>query len=281
MQNVTLFALSDSTGQTAETLSKAALRQFPLVENMQYERLPRIINANQLRTLMHLIAEAKPCVIVYTLSVPHLQEALVQEAGHHQIPIVDLLGPLIQAISSVVGITPQHETGMLRKLDEEYFKRIEAIEFAIKFDDGKDPKGILKADVVLIGVSRTSKTPTCMYLAQNHGIKAGNIPLVYQIAPPAELFQLPPGKVLGLTIDPKLLHGIRTARLKNLGLPADSNYADFNKIVAELEYAQDIMKNLHCPIVDVSHKAVEETTSEILHLRAPKRITRELSVFEL
>lgn len=277
-EKLTIYSLSDSTGQTAETLSKAAIRQFRNIAHIRFIALPRITHEEQISKILALLSENNsPCMIAYTLSIPQLKERLDIEARRFGIQVVNLLDPLLETISGVLGVTPpSHEAGILRELDEEYFKRIEAIEFAIKLDDGKDPKGMEKADIILVGVSRTSKTPTCMYLAQNYAMKVANNPLVYNVKPPKELFQHRE-KVVGLRVDSDVLLNIRTARLHSLGLPPSSSYANFDQIKVELEYANKIMQELGCPVVDVSHKAVEETASEIMYLRFPKPITRKIN----
>jgi len=155
--------------------------------------------------------------------------------------------------------------GLVRKMDEEYFKKVDAIEFAVKYDDGKDPRGILRADVVVIGVSRTSKTPLCMYLAHK-GIKAANVPLVPEVAPPEEIFMLPPHKLIGLVIQPAQLNEIRRERLKTLGLTSTADYASMERILKELEYAENIMKRAGCSVIDVTNKAVEETATRVLEI---------------
>ncbi|PIQ25351.1 phosphoenolpyruvate synthase regulatory protein [bacterium (Candidatus Blackallbacteria) CG17_big_fil_post_rev_8_21_14_2_50_48_46] len=275
-KQLTLFSLSDSTGQTAETLSKAAIRQFRHVEDIHYVPLPRITRQEQIDKIIKILDQSRPCLIAYTFSIPALKEYLEKQAQQHNLPVVNLLEPLIQTISAQLGVKPpRNEHGMMPELDEEYFKRIEAVEFAIKLDDGKDPKGMEKADIILVGVSRTSKTPTCMYLAQNYAMKVANNPLVYNVSPPKELFQHK-DKCVGLKIRPEVLHDIRTARLQTLGLPANSSYADFEQIKIEMDYADRIIEELGCPVVDVSHKAIEETATEIMYLRFPKPLSREL-----
>jgi regulator of PEP synthase PpsR (kinase-PPPase family) len=136
------------------------------------------------------------------------------------------MGPVVDALQAVTHLTPRNEPGLIRKIDEAYFTKIEAIEFAVKFDDGKDPRGLLQADIVITGVSRASKTPLCMYLAHK-GIKAANVPLVKEIPPPPELFQVAPHKVIGLTIKPSLLFEIRRERLKAMGLQPSSSLCQF------------------------------------------------------
>lgn len=273
---LTIYSMSDSTGQTAETLSKAAVRQFRDVQEIRHIPLPRISRSQQINKIIEVLAQSRPCMIAYTLSVPSLKEELIEQAKGQDIPIVDLLDPLVHTISQQIGATPpRHEGGILHQLDEEYYRRIEAVEFAIRFDDGKDPKGLERADIILIGVSRTSKTPTCMYLAQNYGKKVANNPIVYNVKPPKELFENRE-KVVGLVVRPEVLLDIRTARLQSLGLPANSSYANQDQILLELEYANSIMQEVDCPLVEVSHKAIEETATEIIYHRYPKPITREL-----
>jgi len=273
---MTVYSMSDSTGQTAETLSKAAIRQFREVQEIRHIPLPRISRAEQIEKVVSLLSQAKPCMIAYTLSVPTLQDLLIEQARAHEIPVVNLLDPLVQTISEELGIKPpRRESGILHQMDEEYYSRIEAVEFAIRFDDGKDPKGMTKADIILVGVSRTSKTPTGMYLAQNYGKKVTNNPIVYGHKPPKELFENK-DKVIGLIVRPEVLLDIRTARLQSLGLPAHSAYANAEQVQLELDYANQLMAELGCPVVDVSHKAIEETATEIIYMRYPKPITREL-----
>jgi regulator of PEP synthase PpsR (kinase-PPPase family) len=150
-------------------------------------------------------------------------------------------------------------------MDEMYYRRVEAVEFAVRYDDGKDPRGIELADIVLIGVSRTSKTPLSMYLAHKR-IKVANVPLVPEVQPPEELFKAERGKVIGLTINLEQLNQIRTERLKTLGLEGQANYANPERILEELEYADRIMKRLGCPVIEVTNRAVEETASKILEI---------------
>lgn len=270
---LTIFTMSDGTGLTAESVALAAIRQFQTGDiNIVQEVLPRIVNVQQIVQIIDTMSYYKPCMIAYTVVVPEFREKIIQEAKKHDIPIVDILNPMIDTISSLVEATPRMESGLNQILDDKYFQRIEAIEFAIKFDDGKNPNGILNADVILVGVSRTSKTPTCMYLAQQKGIKAGNVPLVMGVIPPKELFEIPSSKIIGLTIDPEILTGIRVSRLKSLGLGDEADYANYMRIMDELEYAEGIMKRLKCPVVDVSKKAIEETASDIFALLGSGKI---------
>lgn len=153
----------------------------------------------------------------------------------------------------------------LSDYDDDFHRRLDAFEFAAQADGGKDPRALVIADIVLIGVSRTSKTPLCMYLA-NKFIKAANVPLIPEIAPPEELFQLPRNRVVGLTAKPEVLAAIRQERLKTLGLISNADYATLGRVKKENEYAQKIMEQIGCPVIDVSNKAIEETASEILQI---------------
>ena len=172
---------------------------------------------------------------------------------------------MVEAIEGIVKKSPKNQPGLVRQLDEEYFRKVEAIEFAVKYDDGRDPRGLLRADVVLIGVSRTSKTPLSMYLA-NKRYKVANVPLVPEVEPPEELFMVPTKKCIGLTISPDQLNMIRRERLKSLGLTSQANYASLERIMQELEYAEKIMKRVGCPVINVSNKAVEETANLIVDI---------------
>ncbi|HEY9854848.1 MAG TPA: pyruvate, water dikinase regulatory protein [Stenomitos sp.] len=265
---ITVYTVSDGSGETAEHVARAAALQFK-GQNLKLNRLPRVRDARHLEDLVQSAAEG-PCIIAYTMVEATLRDALVREATKHGIPTVDLLGSLIGTLSNVLQVEPRFEAGLLQLRDEKYFNRMDAIDFAIKYDDGKDPKGLAQADLVLIGVSRTSKTPTCMYLAQNRGLKVSNVPLVLNVAPPKELFDLPPGRIIGLTLNSEVLHEIRTARLQNLGLSSSASYASTERIEQEIEYAYQLFRRLRCPVVDVTNKAIEETASEILEITQRK-----------
>jgi len=261
-----IYTISDSSGETAEAVARAALVQFPPGRASIY-RLPQIRNIDQLKTIVQGMS-AERAIIAYTLVLPEYQIALEEEAVRLQIPTVDLLGPLISRLSTLTLLSPLSQPGRLHLLDEKYFKRIEAVDFAIRFDDGKNPDGIVQADLVLTGVSRTSKTPNCMYLAHHYGLKAANVPLVLGVDPPLALFKIPERKIIGLTIDPYLLSEIRTTRAQILGMAKSAEYADPERIMQEVKYAKKLFKELNCYVIDVSAKAIEETSSEIyLHLR--------------
>ncbi len=260
-----VYIVSDSLGETAEFVARAVVTQFN-GGKAEYRRIPYVSDKQHLKEILDEASEYNS-IVAYTLVVEELKEFLEEEAKKRNLPTVDVLGPMMEVVKQVTGYEPRQEPGLLHKLDENYFRKVEAVEFAVKYDDGKAPRGILHADIILIGVSRTSKTPLCMYLAHKR-IKAANIPLVPEINPPEELFNIPKdgAKVIGLTIKPDILNKIRQERLKTLGLQANADYASMERILAELDYAEKIMKRLGCPIIDVSNKAVEETASKILQI---------------
>lgn len=178
---------------------------------------------------------------------------------------VDILGPMMDMVGSISTTKPRMKPGIIHKLDEEYFRKVEAIEFAVKYDDGKNPAGFAKADVVLVGVSRTSKTPLSMYMAHKK-YKVANLPLVPEVPLPEEIFHIPPYRIIGLIIDPYKLNTIRSERMKALGFSGTANYTDIARIEDELSYAKEVMRQLHCMVIDVSNKAIEETASRIMSI---------------
>jgi regulator of PEP synthase PpsR (kinase-PPPase family) len=258
-----IYIISDSIGETAELVTRAAASQF----NGGVVDVRRVPYVNDPEEIPEIVEEAAAfrSFIAYTLVQPELREILVKEAAKYNIITIDILTPMLDALTLFMGASPKLEPGLVRKMDEEYFRKVEATEFAVKYDDGKDPRGILKADIVILGVSRTSKTPLSMYLA-NKQIKAANVPLVPEVAPPEEIFKLPHYKVVGLTIRPSSLNEIRRERLKTLGLTSDADYASMERILKELEYAESIMRKAGCSVIDVSNKAVEETASRVLEI---------------
>jgi len=259
--NPIIYALSDSIGGTAESVIKATVSQFTETK-FEVVRIPYINNKEQIDEALQEAARHQ-AVVCYTIVNPRLREHLADRAVELQIQVVDVLGPMLRAIQKNSGLLPKNQAGLIHALDHEYFKRVEAVEFAVKYDDGKNPLGLLKADIVIIGVSRTSKTPLSMYLAHKQ-LKVANVPLVPEIVPPAELFKVPHHKIIGLLIDPYKLTDIRMTRLKAMGLSEDAEYADVERITEELDYAKGIMRRVHCMIINVSNRAIEETAGIIL-----------------
>ncbi|WP_100331597.1 pyruvate, water dikinase regulatory protein [Bacillus xiapuensis] len=256
-----IYIVSDSVGETAELVTKAAVSQFNGLHAV-IKRFPYVEDISNIDEVIDL-AKSEKGIIVYTLVKPEVRNYMKKRAEKEAIAVFDLIGPLMEQLESMLGRSPLQEPGLVRKLDEEYFKKVDAIEFAVKYDDGRDPRGLLKADIVLIGVSRTSKTPLSQYLAHKR-LKVANVPLVPEVDPPEELFSLPPEKCFGLKISPEKLNYIRKERLISLGLSDDASYADVERIKEEIEYFEKITGRIGCEIIDVTNKAVEETANIIM-----------------
>ncbi|OGX68594.1 MAG: phosphoenolpyruvate synthase regulatory protein [Paenibacillus sp. RIFOXYA1_FULL_44_5] len=258
-----VYVVSDAAGETGESVVRAAAIQFyPVV--VEIRRLTYILNKSDVDRVIQA-AHEENALIVFTLVVPELRDYLTSEARKHNVIYIDILGPVISSLEQVLHKPARHQPGMIHQLDEDYFKKVEAVEFAVKYDDGRDPAGVLKADIILIGVSRTSKTPLSMYLAHKK-YKVANVPLVPELKPTELLFSIPKNKVIGLKISPDKLNEIRKERLRTLGLDKNAMYANHDRISYELEYAEEIMNRIGCTVIDVSNKAVEETASLIMNL---------------
>ena len=256
-----VYVISDSVGETAELTVKAVAAQF----NGGYVDIQHRSYVQKAEDIDDIITASMQSnsIIAYTIVIPFLKKYLDQRAREEGIIVIDLINPLMEAFIQQFKADPKCEPGLMRKLDANYFRRVKAIEFAVKYDDGRDPQGLKRADIVLIGISRTSKTPLSVYLAHK-GLNVANIPLVPEVAPPDELFELRKNVCVGLVTTPDKLNEIRRERLKSLGLTAQANYANLDRILEELDYAEKIMKRLGCPVIDVSNKAVEETADLIL-----------------
>ena len=264
MENLIIYVISDSVGETAQQVTKAALSQFSIDNEYEIRRFPYVADENFLIEILES-GKNEGAIIVYTLVSENLLNIAKEFCEKEDLNHLDLMTPLLKQIANKTGKEPKREPGIIRKLDESYFKRVEAIEFAVKYDDGKDPRGILKSDIVVLGISRTSKTPLSMYLA-NKNIKVANVPLVPEIPIPDEVFKIDPKKIIGLTNNPEKLNSIRQERLKALGLSSNASYANVERILQELDYAEKIMKKVGCPVINVSDKAIEETAGIIIDI---------------
>ena len=260
---LTIFAVSDSIGETAEQVAIAAASQFE--EKVKVKRIPYIKTMEDVEEVINSIEDVKSAIIVSTIITVNIREFLTQKCIEKNINIINVLGPIINVASTVLNTYPKYNPGAMWKTDELYFKRIEAMEFAMQFDDSKDYRGLKNADVVLIGLSRTSKTPLCMYLA-NKGIKAINIPLVPEVGVPDELFELDKKKIFGLVIDPLQLIEIRKRRLDKFHrISSDIEYASDARILEEFEFSDKIMRKLGCKTIDVTQRAIEDTALIIMN----------------
>lgn len=261
MYDITIFVLSDSIGETGTKLARACVAQFP---NCVYEikRYPYIISKDQ---ILDAINEARevPSVIIYSTVMTEHQDFIEEKSKEFNIPTIDIMKRPLAAIGQILNDSPIRESGILRKMDETYFQTVDAVEFAVKYDDGKDPRGIVKADICLVGISRTSKTPLSMYLA-NKGYLVANVPLVPEVPIAKELFEKDKRRVFGLVTNVESMMKIRSERLIALGLPQNSMYSEIDRIESEIEYSKGVMKELNCTVIDVSNKAIEETATLVL-----------------
>ena len=257
-----IYVVSDSTGETAERVTRATLLQFP--DEKVRLKIERRVRDRRALTAILQKAAAADAMVVFTLVRPELRDHFNEEATRLNVLHVDVIGSLILQVAHHLEADPVNIPPAEMPLSAEYFRRVEAIEFAVKSDDGKEPRNLNKADLVLCGVSRTSKTPLSTYLA-GRGLKVANVPLVLGVDPPPELLKLPGHRVIGLTIDVDQLLDIRKHRLLQLGMPPDANYGLRDHVKAELEYAHTIFRNnSDWMVVDVTNCAIEETATIIL-----------------
>ncbi len=256
-----VYVCSDSVGETAEAVVRATFRQF-MSDQIKIKRIGNIRTEEEIMQILEEVAE-KRSFVAYTLVQPELREMMKMESIRLGVRTVDIMGPMIQAYVDTFNDAPKRVPGLLHVLDEEYFRRVEAIEFAVKCDDGREPGSMAQADIVILGVSRTSKTPLSIYLAHK-GYKVANLPLIPEVRLPDELSKVDPKKMIGLIMDVEAIAKIRRERLKVVGLPFGSMYADQQRIIEELDYAQSVMKKHKCFIIDVTNRAIEETAGLIL-----------------
>ena len=258
---LTVHIISDSIGNTAKDVVDAALVQFSY-ENKQYKVLKNsnVCTKEKVDCIISNVNDGD--VIVQTLVDVALASYVKEKGLEKNIKVIDLLSELLSTFEEKLGVKAEGNPGLNRKMGAEYFKRIDALEFAVKYDDGKDINGLKEADVIILGVSRTSKTPLSLYLA-NRNIKVMNVPIIQDLILPEQLYEVK-RKIIGLTNSVEQLNKLREERLKTLGVVGNSDYTDEIQIFEELEYALEIMGKLGCPIIDVQNKAVEETAELII-----------------
>jgi regulator of PEP synthase PpsR (kinase-PPPase family) len=265
---VELHVVSDSTGETAARLVTALEAQFPDQPFVEV-RHPRVESVDDLAVAVSR-ARGQPAVIVYTLVEPEWREAMRALCRRARVHYCDLLGHPIESVRRVSGVAASMTPGARATLNETYFRRMEAIEFAVKYDDGVGDRGLTEADIVLVGVSRTSKTPLSMYLGYL-GYKTANVPVVKGIEPPADLYTTNGTKIVGLTIDAQRLAEIRRVRIQNMGT-SNRQYAELLEIYDELDQAAALHRKLGCPVIDVSELSIEETAHRVIRLVEQRRL---------
>lgn len=258
-----ILIVSDATGRTAEMVVRAALVQFQGAE-VHLRIRPHVRTVEAVRAAVRAASKVRG-LIVHTLVSPELRSVMLTEGRAGEVPTIDLLGPLLLRLEDLLRLQPTAKPGLFRDLTQEYRHRFEVVEFAVKHDDGQEPRGLLQADVVLVGVSRTSKTPLSMFLA-GRGLRVANVPVVYKLSLPEELTRVDARRVVALTIKPERLLELRRARLQQMETPPKFPYADPRQIWAELEYARELFARGGWATVDVTDKSIEEVAVEALLL---------------
>ena len=256
-----ILVVSDGTGHTAENVTKAALMQFRNVEPI-IELRPEVRDRAQISAIIHE-ARDRRAMVVHTMVSAELRRHLYMEATSYQIITVDLMGSILTEMAQHLGTKPLVRPGLFYG-DESYFRRVDAIEYTVQHDDGQGVDDLERADIVLVGISRTSKTPVSIFLAYR-GYRVANIPIVLDMPLPSPLEQVPAGRIVGLVLDPQRLVTIRHNRLRQYPNLTFS-YADLEHIRQELGYSRKIFTERGWPAIDVSGRAVEETAREVLNL---------------
>ena len=258
-----LHLVSDATGETIHSVARACLVQFEGVE--PFEHVWSLIRTpGQMQKVVAAI-EDSPGAVLFTLVNDRLRSTLMEACRRIGVPCIPVLDPVIHALAATYGVEMSGRPGLQHMLDAEYFSRIDAMNFALSHDDGQGAMGLNDADVVLVGVSRTSKTPTCLYLA-NRGIKAANIPVVPGVPLPEELLQADRPLIIGLTKDPARLVQVRRNRLRHISASDRdvTDYVDPDTVREEVAFARRLCAKHNWPVIDVTRRSIEETSASIL-----------------
>lgn len=263
-----IYIVSDSTGETAATMIRAALVQYPQ-KDVHFVRCKNVRTEEQAARIVEECFERRG-MIAFTMASGPLRGKLRELAAAKGIPAVDLLDPLLTTLDAYFGVRSASNVGALRVVDDMYFRRIEAIEYTVKHDDGKTMSDLDKADIILVGISRTSKTPLSIFLSHK-GWKVANVPLVLGAPLPPELAKVDQRRVVGLTIDIESLRRIRKNRLEKFGQDPGGEYASLSHISKEIEFAAQLFReNRRWPVFNVTERALEETASEIVRVIASR-----------
>lgn len=263
-----LHLISDSTGETLNAIAKAALAQFEDVSVRDHfyalVRSPRQLE----RAISHI--QQAPGLVFFTLVNPNLRRDLISECARLAVPCLDIMHSPVAKMRQFLGVAESHRPGGQHELDERYLERIEALNFAIQHDDGQVSELLDAAEIVLVGASRTSKTPTCIYLAIR-GVRAANVPIVPGVPPPDTLLAATRPLVVGLWASPDRLVQVRRNRLMTMGESRDTAYVDLETVRAEVAATRLLFEKYDWPAIDVSRRSVEETAAAVLNLLAEKR----------
>lgn len=263
--NLIVYIVSDAIGQSAVNIARSALSQFPKLEYeiKDYTFISTFDEIDEI--IVELRKEKKSTIVFHTFSNTKMAHYLDEESKGVCEDSYDILTPIVNRISSLTGMKANMKSGVLnRRLDTNYFDRIAALEFAVNHDDGKEPSGYLEADIVILGISRTSKTPLSIFLANNN-FKVANLPLMPEAELPEEIWEVDSKRIIGLTNDVKVLSDIRKERMVSYGLDPDTIYSNTERIEAEISYANELYDKLNCKVINVASKSIEETAGQIIN----------------
>ena len=262
-KELTIHFVSDSTGETIDAAVVAVMAQFPEVKKKEYF-WPMVRSIEQVKKILDTTL-LNPGLVVYSILNDRNRERLEQGCIEQKLPFISPLDTLVDTIKNNLSIRQTKIAGSQHKLDENYLRRVDAFDYAMQHDDGQKVSSMKNADIILVGVSRTSKTPTSIYLA-NKGFKVGNIPLISNTPLPEEIFSFKEPLIIGLIKDPRTLMHIRQTRLKLIGEKHVTHYADINSIKLEIIQARKIFTKYAWPTIDVSRRSVEETSASIIQI---------------
>ncbi|AZO94269.1 pyruvate, water dikinase regulatory protein [Halocella sp. SP3-1] len=260
--NITIYTISDFTGKTVNTVVKSVMIQFDLAP-ASIKKFNNVCSLEKLSGIIEQAREEENPILAYTLVLPELCQYLEDRAAEYNLPAIDIIGPYLNQFSEIIDRQPQLEIGLSYQIDHEVFQRIECIDFSVRCDDGRDLNKLTGADFIIIGVSRTSKTPLSMYLAHQQ-YRVATISLSPEVIVPAELYEIPTEKIIGLSIDPRVLQKIRSYRVELMDFSSEIDYVKLPRIKEEIAYANQVMDEVASKIIDVSYKSIEEIAVEIL-----------------
>lgn len=261
MTDLKFFVVSDAVGETALRVTNAVYAQFPTIKNRNIKRYPFIDSKEEIISILH-DAKLENAIVIATIVNSELAKYAQDYAEQNNVRYENVLSNLLHLVKEQTNIEPIEETGLLQQLDQNYFDRVSAIEFAVKYDDGKNNKGYALADMVLLGVSRTSKTPLSMYLA-NKGYKVANLPLIPEVPIPKEIYEIDNNRIFGLIASPRYIMNIRSERVKILGIGDNARYNSIERVKEELMFSENLFMDLGARMVNVENKSIEETAAEI------------------
>lgn len=262
-----ILIISDGRGDTARSVVRSALVQFE-GQPYEYEVHGEVRSAAEVRQILERAAECQATVF-YTLVAEDTRAAMREGSNQLLVPAVDLVGPSLSALFDLFKVAPAHEPGLLYEKDRDHIDRLDAVNYTLKHDDGQHPEGLSAAQVVLVGVSRASKSSTAFFLGY-HGVRVANVPLVPGLDPPKTLADLDPTTVIGLTVNLRRLKTLREARAPYIGAAGVGRYVDDDAIREEIRYANQVMMRFGWRTVDASYKAIEEVAKEVAMLRGIK-----------